>query len=326
MTQYPYFWVSGKQGALQSAAERNVLAMLLPERPILLETSGANNLSCFDDGPPLGRAQDILKQLVFTADTVEHICQSPNAKSLSTSEQKALAFARAFFIRPRLFCMDRPEDGATGPLMAALADRIKQECRLGATFIVATENRAILDICDQFLMLQNGRLVDFGPAEEIRARMSAGWIRFVAERDLDSEESLTSWLCAQFRRDGDETNRRTVCMIANEMLAFSCQDQQGLSDVQTLRFEFKHFKGHCILRMIDQGAPVSTGVLQKAEKEAEQDDVLGRLSPLAAIIKGSLDLDVHMEHSHRVLEVKIETYDPRLTTTIQDAVDGGQIG
>ena len=311
----------------RSTTERGVPAMLLPARPVLLPTSGSNNLACFEQGPSLDRARDILKQLVFTADTVQHICDAKNAYALSTSEQKALAFARALFLRPRLFLIDRPEDGASVPLLGALADRMQQECRLGASFIVATENRAILEICDTFLMLQNGRVVDFGPAEEIRARMSAGWIRFVADRVLDSEESLDSWLCAQFRRDGDETNRRNVCMVANEMLAFSCQDVQGLGQTQTLRFEFKHFKGHCVLRMIDGGPPVSTGALQKAEKEAASaDDVVGRLTPLAAITRDSQSIDVRLEGGQRAIEVEIATYDPRLTGAEQETPHGVAVG
>jgi ABC-type multidrug transport system ATPase subunit len=295
----------------RSSALRQVPSVHLPPAPRVLPASGAMNLSCFHGGEELERGRKILKQMAFSTETADFICAAEDARTLSDSEQKMLAYARAFLLRPRLLLLDRPEDFAGEKQIAALAARLQRDRRLGLTVLMATGNRKLLEMCDRLLVLQGGRVIDTGPADEIRARTSAGWSRFVTERELSSEEALDSWLSSLFRRDGDEGNRRTVCTIANELLAFSCQGVSGLELKQDLRFEFKHFDGHCILRMIDQAAQISTGVLEKARAEAEE--ATGRLSPLAAVLKAAEELEAGTEDGQRVLEVKIATYDPRVS-------------
>ena len=173
-----------------------------------------------------------------------------------------------------------------------------------------TENRALLDLCDKLLVLQEGRVIDFGPSQEIRARQSSGWQRFVGSRSLDTEENLESWIRSHFLREGDEVNRRNACMVAAELLAFSCQNVAPLSH-QTINFEFKHFEGHCLIKMIDRDIPVSSGVLQRAENDALADDGSTRLSPLAAVYKTCSKVEATVELDQRVLLVQLDTYDPR---------------
>lgn len=305
----------------RSANMQRVPAVHLPPVPQVLPASGAQNLSCFHGGEELDRARTILRQMAFSTETADYICGVADARTLSGSEQKILAFARAFLLRPRLLLLDRPEDGAGPKQIAALAARLQQERRLGLTVLIATGNRKLQDMCDRLLILQGGRVIDTGPAAEIRARTSAGWSRFVTDRELSSEEALDSWLASLFRRDGDEANRRRVCTLANEMLAFSCQGVSGLDLSQDLRFEFKHHEGYCVLRMADQAAPVSTGVLEKARAEAAQDN--GRLSPLAALCKGAMEVSCLVENDLRVVEVKIETYDPRISGPKEAADNAG---
>jgi ABC-type multidrug transport system ATPase subunit len=285
-------------------------AFFMPSQPLMLPTSGQNNLSYFQQGSILEQGKRILEQMVFASDTVEKICATADASKLSGSEQKALGFARGFLLSPQLYLIDRPEDGVSEKLMGALVARIRQECRAGRSFVVVTENRALLDICDKLLVLQEGRVIDFGPADEIRARQSSGWQRFVGSRNLEAEENLESWVRSHFKRDGDEVNRRNVCMVAAELLAFSCQNVAAFSQ-QSICFEFKHFEGHCVIKMIDRDIPVSSGVLQRAHTEAEETDGKSRLSPLAAVFKLCSKVEATVERDQRVLEAQLQTYDPR---------------
>ena len=122
------------------------------------------------------------------------------------------------------------------------------------------EDRAMLEACDYLISLQSGRLVEMAAADEMRARASSGWQRFVATRELESEDALDSWINAQFRRDGDGANRRAVCMVANEMLTLACRsDDPAATD--TVCFEIKLFAGRCQLRM-QQPQPLSSGALR----------------------------------------------------------------
>jgi len=295
----------------RGAQLQTVPAVLVPADPPMLPANGARNTTCFNEKTEAARAQKIMRQLSLSNDAAEHIWEMKNAQNLSKSERKLLGFTRAFTLRPRLLLLDCPEDGANDALIGALLHRIKQESRLGLSTVIATNNRKILEACDRLLVLQGGRIVDSGPASEVRARTLAGWNRFVTERDSSSEPALNSWIDAQFRRDGDSENRRNVCTVANELLAFSCRSILGMELDQNLIFEFKHFEGHCELRMLDQAAPMSSAVLDAAQAEALSLSDEKRLSPLAAAIHDSLELDASTENGKRVLSVKIKTYNPR---------------
>ena len=275
----------------------------------LLKASGSENLTCFHDGAVLERGKRILEQLVFSVEAVEEICDATDATWLPGMHQKALTLSRAFLLGPQLYLLDRPEDGLHEKQVGALVTRLKHEARLGRSIVTVSENRAVMDCCDTLIVLVNGRMIDFGPAAEIRKRLSAGWGRFVGNRSLDVEDSLENWIRSQFKRPGDEPNRRRVAHVASEMLAFSCKTRDNLRQ-QTLIFEFKHFEDHCLLRMQDSDAPITTAVLQSAESETENSEGR-RLSPLASVMSNSLDVEAGTEFDRRTLTAKIETFDPR---------------
>lgn len=289
---------------------RSVPAVLLPPEPLLLNASGLQNLSCFHDGPAADQARRILEQLIFSTEDVNKICSTPDATRLPAMQRKALAMARALLLQPGLYLMDRPEDAASEKLIAALCGRIAQEKRMGRSVIMVTDNRALLDACDKLLVLQSGRIIDFGDAAEIRAKMVSGWSRFVAERALSSEDNLGLWLRGLFKRNGDETNRRNVSQIASELLAFSCQTRDPMAH-QMLCFEFKHFEGHCLLRLLDDEPPLSSGQLKTAQDEAAAANDKVRLSPLAAVAKQAMTIEGTVENDRRVITAQIATYDPR---------------
>lgn len=292
-----------------------VPAVHVTDDPLLLPASGQNNLSCFHDGQILEQAKRNLERLVFSSDLVNEICEAPDATRLPSMQRKTLALARALTLSPSLYLFDRPEDGLPEKQIAALLGRLQDEIRLGRSALIITQNRAILDACDKLMVLQNGRIVDLGTAEDIRSRQAAGWARFVAERSLEIEENLEVWIRSHFKRPGDEPNRRKVAQIASEMLALSCQGSAGQITSRNLIFEFKHFMGHCVLRMQDDDAPITAAALQKAGNLAEQSKEGVRLTPLAAIISASMEVEAGVDLDRRVLSSKIETFDPRLSAT-----------
>lgn len=292
-------------------SDKNLTAAYLPPRPRAMPGSGMQNLSCFSSDHDRMLIEQMLTRFVYTSDISQHICDTSDVRLLSDTELKALGLARTFYLRPKLYLLDRPEDGASERLLTALATRIKQEQRFGAIFLIATNSRQLLELCDEMVVMQGGRVVDFGPAAEIRQQFSIGWSRFIAVRNQDSEDALDSWLRAQFRREGDDQNRRKVCVIANELLAFSCQNLSPADDEENLRFEFKLFEGYCILRLLDMDQPLSSGALERARVEMESHAEIKQLSPLAMVFRDALSVEARTESGMRVVEVKIETYDPR---------------
>lgn len=294
----------------RSAEPRAATSVWLPEQPILLPVSGLENLTCFAPSDTFAlRGRRLLEKLVFSVADAEAICAAPDARNLPGQQRRLLAFARAFLLSPGLYLMDRPETGLADRGIAALRDLIQHEKRLGRCILVASENRAIQDICDTVIVLQEGRLIDMGTPEALRARQEAGWTRLVAERVLDSEDNLVNWVRNLFKRPGDEGNRRAVGLVAAELLALSCQSADSAAPGR-VEFDFKHQRGSCILRMADSGPPISTATLDRARKEQDRRADVG---PLAAILSGSSAFSCHVEAGRRLVEVQIATYDPRLT-------------
>lgn len=299
--------LNGLSPWMRSASPHSAAIIHLPATPLILPDSSSANLLHPTD-QMAQRAEYLLKSLLHNADTTRRILQCRNAQHLSHSEQKILAFVRAFSLRPALYLLDRPEDGLSEVLRNTLLTRLKDEARRGASILLVTEDRAMLEACDYLISLQSGRLVEMAAADEMRARASSGWQRFVATRELESEDALDSWINAQFRRDGDGANRRAVCMVANEMLTLACRsDDPAATD--TVCFEIKLFAGRCQLRM-QQPQPLSSGALQRAEIQATNDDTLTD-APLARVLRDSLAVENTHHDGQHWMEVSIEIYDPR---------------
>lgn len=293
-------------------AEQNAPAVFLPPQPIMLPASGADNLGCFHGGDMLERGKWFLERLVFAVDMVKEICDSKNAQTLPSMQQKTLALARAFMLGPPLYLLDQPEDGLPTKQVGALMHRIAQEARMGRSILMVTNNRQMLDSCDSLIVMQKGRIVDYGKAEEVHRRLDSGWSRFIGGRKLETEEILIHWIHSNFYREGDDENRRKIAEIASEMLALSCQSVDTKSSGQ-VSFLFKHFKGHCLLRMTDDDIPITAIALRKAKKEADSDTPNQKLSSLASILRHSMEVECNSKRVERQITAQIATYDPRKT-------------
>lgn len=295
---------------MRKAADQSIPVVLVPEAPLLLPASGAENLTCFHNDDLLARGKWLLEQLVYAVDVVDQICAAPNAQNLPTMHRNALSMARAFLLSPQVLLFDRPETGLPDKQIAALIHRIKQETRMGHSCILATDNRALLETCDKLAVMHNGNIIDFGPTQEVNERMEAGWARFVGIRQLETEETLIHWIRSHFARDGDEENRRKVAAVATDMLAFSCQTADGRNP-GNVSFIFKHFKGYCVLRMQDEDPPVGTSTFKKALSEAESNKPDHQLPLLTALVRASLEIECGSQMEDRMLTAHVETYDPR---------------
>jgi len=295
----------------RSADPRTLPAALLSRTPLVLHDDGMANLSCHGDQPTRERGRRILEQMLFSRDLAQQILSAQDARNLSSGQKKALGLARLFLLNPGLYLMDRPEDGASEALVAALCQRIQVERRAGRCFLVATDNRALLEMCDELIVMEDGRIIDKGPADDVRARMTAGWSRLVVERTLDAEDALQSWIRSHFRRDGDESNRRSVSIIASELLALSVQEVSGIPK-DSISFDFKHQQGHCILRMRDQSILIGSSQIMKAERDKVTENGKTPPTALARIFAGTTFFEQEENDGDRIITVKVRTYDPRL--------------
>jgi len=91
------------------------------------------------------------------------------AGTLSGGEQQMAAIGRALMARPRLICMDEPSMGLS-PLYVEQVFAIIQEInRQGTTVFMIEQNAALaLSIANRAYVLQTGKVVLSGPAQELR--------------------------------------------------------------------------------------------------------------------------------------------------------------
>ena len=93
------------------------------------------------------------------------------AGTLSGGEQQMLAVARALMLRPRLLLLDEPSFGLAPRIVQELFEifrAINQRDRVG--MLVVEQNAALaLRLADQAYLLETGRVVISGSADEIRS-------------------------------------------------------------------------------------------------------------------------------------------------------------
>ena len=90
------------------------------------------------------------------------------AGTLSGGEQQMLAMGRALMSRPSLVCMDEPSMGLSPGFVETVFDLIRSINQQGITIFLVEQNANMaLSIADRGYVLQTGRIVLSGPADEL---------------------------------------------------------------------------------------------------------------------------------------------------------------
>jgi branched-chain amino acid transport system ATP-binding protein len=94
--------------------------------------------------------------------------QNQMAGSLSGGEQQMLAIARAQMIHPKLLMLDEPSLGLAPIGVEEVFDLISKISKQGASILIVEQNlNQALSIADRAYVLETGRLVMQGPAQEL---------------------------------------------------------------------------------------------------------------------------------------------------------------
>ena len=103
--------------------------------------------------------------------TFPRLCErrSSYGRSLSGGEQQMLAIARALIRRPRLMLLDEPFEGLAVTIVEKLLEVCRELVARGQTIIIVEQNvRAALSLAHRAYVLDKGRIVFEGSAEQLR--------------------------------------------------------------------------------------------------------------------------------------------------------------
>lgn len=92
------------------------------------------------------------------------------AGSLSGGEQQMLAISRALMTSPRLLLLDEPSEGLAPQIVAEVGRVLKDLSRTGLSIVLVEQNiKLAMEIADDVVILNNGRLAHAGPVDLLRA-------------------------------------------------------------------------------------------------------------------------------------------------------------
>jgi branched-chain amino acid transport system ATP-binding protein len=89
---------------------------------------------------------------------------------LSGGEQQLLKLARALLQNPKLLLLDEPSEGLAPVVISQVAKELRELQRSGLTILVSEQQAAFaLALASRAYILENGRIVEQGDVEELRA-------------------------------------------------------------------------------------------------------------------------------------------------------------
>jgi peptide/nickel transport system ATP-binding protein len=126
----------------------------------------------------LARAEELLSLVGLPADSIERF-----PHQFSGGQRQRIAIARALAMEPKVIVADEAVSALDVSVQAqvlALLDDIQQ--RLGIAVLFITHDlRVAAQICDDVLVMQRGKVVEYGPAEQVLGNPQAEYTRQLIE-------------------------------------------------------------------------------------------------------------------------------------------------
>lgn len=147
----------------------------LPDEPALVEGTVHENIARFNDETMAAVARSGARAGVH--ETLSGL-QSGYATQvgqagahLALRERRAVALARAVHGAPRLIVLDEPEIGLDGQSLRRLVDVLRALKSEGIGIAVATQDPRLLALADKIVLLNQGNVQAFGPADQVAAHI-----------------------------------------------------------------------------------------------------------------------------------------------------------
>jgi ATP-binding cassette subfamily C protein len=156
----------------------------LPQRVDLFDGTIAENISCFAraGGATADEVGANVVEAAQLAGAHELILNLPSGyetrlglggAGLSPGQAQRIALARALYGMPKVLVLDEPNSHLDSDGEAALLQALSAMRARGSVAFVVAHRAGVLAIADKILVLNAGRLVDFGPRGDVLARLNA---------------------------------------------------------------------------------------------------------------------------------------------------------
>lgn len=148
----------------------------LPQNPELFEGTVSQNIARFD---PLANADDVIAAATAAGvhDVIVRLPEGyatevgPGGGTLPVGHRQRIALARALYGSPFVLLLDDPATFADARAQVALTQALHAAKARGAIIVATGPAHASLDASNLLLILSEGQKQDYGPKDEVRARL-----------------------------------------------------------------------------------------------------------------------------------------------------------
>lgn len=125
-----------------------------------------------------------VKELLELVGIIDKINEKP--RNLSGGQKQRVVIARALILGPKILLCDEATS-ALDPKTTLAILRLLREINenLGITMVVMTHQMEVVrQICNRVCILENGKIVEEGPVQEVFLRQSSALKRFLGEEEI----------------------------------------------------------------------------------------------------------------------------------------------
>jgi ABC-type protease/lipase transport system fused ATPase/permease subunit len=287
----------------------------LPQQARLIKGTIAENISRFEESP---KDEDILNAatiagvhgLISALPEAYQTDLSVHSYLLSAGQKQRVALARAIYTKPKYLFLDEPNALLDAQGERQLFDTLALLKKQGTTIVMIVHRTGVMGLADKILLLEQGKMIDFGPRAEVLARLNDGKQKIKIPLNTASLQDLNDWIQTLFNRHSDQEFAHKTILVATEM--FNTALQNGPKNVKreaTLIFKFTD-EHHCELVLSENHKTQATTKIPKIKSlinhpevsmiDLKEDEismaVLAQLSDVLKIenLKGSSFFTAHL--------------------------------